>query len=67
MDQDSLVSLLLQLASLPQETEWIELKHNNSDGVEIGEYISALANSATLKRQPSGYLVFGVSRTLPIV
>jgi ATP-dependent DNA helicase RecG len=60
MNQDSLVSLLLQLASLPQETEWIEFKHNHADGVEIGEYISALANSATLKRQPSGYLVWGI-------
>lgn len=60
MDDDSLVALLLQLSALPKETEWVEFKHNLYDPGEIGEQISALANSATLKRQPAGYIVWGV-------
>lgn len=41
-----LASLIHELCKLPQETEWAEFKVNNSDPHEIGEYISALSNSA---------------------
>lgn len=43
-----LVSLVRELIKLPQEAEWVEFKHNNDNPVSIGEYISALANSAAL-------------------
>lgn len=46
--------------SLPRETEWVEFKHNNSDPQEIGEYISALSNSAALNRQTRAYLLWGI-------
>jgi predicted HTH transcriptional regulator len=39
--------LILELLKLPKETEWVEFKHNNSKPDEIGEYISALSNSAS--------------------
>lgn len=53
-------SLVLELCALPRESEWVEFKVNNSNHSEIGEYISALANSAALLQKPSGYVVWGV-------
>lgn len=38
----------------------MEFKHNKADPEEIGEYISALANSAALIGKANGYLVWGV-------
>lgn len=51
---------LNELLALPQETEWAEFKHNNSDPQMIGEYLSALSNSAALEAQPFGYIVWGI-------
>ena len=58
---DFLVSLVHELRGLPRETEWVEFKVNLALPQEIGEYISALANSAALVGKASGYLVWGVS------
>ncbi|MGN0920199.1 MAG: ATP-binding protein [Cellvibrio sp.] len=52
-------SLLKELCSLPAETEWVEFKHN-ADVEKIGEYISALSNSAALIGKQSAFMVFGV-------
>ncbi|MDO4179940.1 MAG: ATP-binding protein [Bacteroidales bacterium] len=52
--------LIDALVARPKETEWIEFKHNFHSKEEIGERISALANSAYLCNMPFGYLVFGV-------
>lgn len=60
MTQPESVSLIKMLAALPNESEWVEFKYNNADPQEIGEYISALANSAALNRQAWGYLVWGI-------
>lgn len=51
---------LNELLALPQETEWAEFKHNNSDPSMIGEYLSALSNAAALEGKPFGYIVWGV-------
>lgn len=51
---------LLELLALPTETEWVEFKHNNTDPERIGEYLSALSNSAALHRKPHGYIVWGI-------
>ncbi len=56
-----LVSLVRELCNLPKETEWLELKVNNADPEEIGEYISALSNSAALAGKAFAYLIWGVS------
>ncbi len=45
---------------MPKETEWLEFKHNNENPQEIGEYISAIANSAALLCRQSGYIIWGV-------
>jgi predicted HTH transcriptional regulator len=57
---DYLVSLVRELCKLPHETEWAEFKVNNVDPQEIGENISALANSAALTGKAFAYLVWGV-------
>ncbi|MEQ9403151.1 MAG: ATP-binding protein [Cyclobacteriaceae bacterium] len=58
MDERELNILLSELRTLPSETEWVEFKTNNDQ--EIGEYISALSNSACIHDKPFGYLIFGV-------
>lgn len=60
-DEQFLRSLVLELVALPSETGWVEFKHNNGDPREIGEYISALANSAALEGKARAYLIWGVS------
>jgi|SRR5450830_1546622 len=55
-----LVGLLSELCKLPSETGWVEFKVNNKDPQEIGEYISALSNAATLAGKGYGYLVWGI-------
>ncbi len=60
MTEASLSHLLHNLLALPAETEWVEWKHNNSDPEQIGEYLSALSNSAALHRKEAGYLIWGI-------
>ncbi|WP_020161517.1 ATP-binding protein [Methylobacter marinus] len=59
--QEHLSSLLRELCKLPKETEWVEFKHSNDDPQMIGEYISALANSAALLGKQSAYIVWGIA------
>ena len=47
-----LQSLVRELVKLPNETEWVEFKCNNKQPQMIGEYISALSNSAALCERP---------------
>lgn len=54
-------SLVDELRSLPKETGWIEFKHNNKNPKEIGEYISALSNTAALNGKSHAYLIWGVA------
>jgi ATP-dependent DNA helicase RecG len=60
MKQHELESLLNYLQALPKECEWAEFKVNNCNPQEIGDYLSALSNSACYSKQPFGYLVFGI-------
>lgn len=59
--QEYLVGLLHEFCQLPGETEWVEFKMNNAYPEDIGEYISALANSAALCGKANAYLVWGVA------
>lgn len=52
--------LIDALIARPNETEWLEFKHNFHSKEEIGERISALSNSAYLCNMPFGYIVFGI-------
>lgn len=60
---DYLVGLVSELRKLPDETEWVEFKVNNSNPVEIGEYISALSNAAALHGKANAYVVWGIADT----
>lgn len=55
-----LVSLVHELCALPHETEWVEFKVNDAEPEAIGEYISALSNTAALVGKAFAYLVWGV-------
>ena len=58
-----LISLVKELIKQPKESEWIEFKHNNSEPQTIGEYISALSNSAALHRKINAYIIWGIDNT----
>lgn len=60
MTPTELEKLLRGLVALPHETEWVEFKHNVAAPEDIGEYISALANSAALHGKNRGYIAWGV-------
>ncbi|VXD18834.1 putative transcriptional regulator [Planktothrix serta PCC 8927] len=60
MENESLFRLLQQLITLPQETEWVEFKKDNTEPENIGEYLSALSNSATLHDKQTAYLIWGI-------
>lgn len=61
MTHDELLELLNRLRSLPDETSWVEFKEDRYEPQAIGEYLSALANSACLGNEPRGFLVFGIN------
>lgn len=53
--------LLQKLLDLPKETEWLEFKSNHCAPNDLGDYFSAISNSARLYDQPRGYLIFGIN------
>jgi len=60
MNTADLTALLDRLRAEPRESEWLEFKARRVDAQLVGEYLSALANSACLSGKPRGYLVFGI-------
>jgi predicted HTH transcriptional regulator len=63
IDSQKLSLLVERLLTVPEETSWVEHKKNNGDPHSIGENLSAVANSAALAEQPSGYLIWGIDDT----
>jgi predicted HTH transcriptional regulator len=53
-------ALLAELCRQPHETEWLEFKENQERPDDIGEYISALSNSAVLAGRAHAYVVWGM-------
>ncbi len=62
MTVQELNKLLLVFCSQLQEQQWLEFKQNKGSvtNEEIGEYISAMSNGATISNMPFGYMVWGV-------
>ncbi len=60
MTEEQFTDLVDDLCSLPHETEWVEFKVGNFDPEDVGEYLSALSNSACLQDKRFGYVVFGI-------
>lgn len=61
MENESLLELLGRLRHRPQEGVTVEFKSNLNEPGEIGQYISALANSAALDGESRAWLVWGVA------
>lgn len=59
-EQNYYVSLVHELCALPKETEWLEFKQNFVNEEDVGEYISALSNSAALCGKVTAYMVWGI-------
>lgn len=60
-DDEFHISIVHELCKQPKETEWLEFKRNKAtSNAEIGEYISALANSAALSHRVNAYMVWGI-------
>lgn len=55
------LALFKELISYTYEKEWLEFKENWYDRKGIGEYISALSNSAAIKGTSFAYLIWGIS------
>jgi ATP-dependent DNA helicase RecG len=62
-DDQYWISLVHELRAIPRETGWLEFKHNNAEPQEIGEYISALANTAALEGKAHAYVLWGIDDT----
>ena len=56
-EEQNLLRLLNIFVNLPRETEWIEFKVNFFNAEKIGQYISALSNSANLHAQQFAYFI----------
>jgi ATP-dependent DNA helicase RecG len=66
--ENELLGILTELLNFPHETEWVEFKQNNAEPDEIGEYISALSNTAALTGKVTAWLVWGVdSKTHAVI
>ena len=60
---ENFTRLIKELCKLPNETQWVEFKHNNYDPAMIGRDISALANSAALYDKNCAYMLWGIDDT----
>ncbi len=62
MRKEDLYELLEELTALHSETAWVEFKMGQGSitNEQIGEYISAMSNGATISNKPFGYLVWGI-------
>jgi ATP-dependent DNA helicase RecG len=69
MTNSDLHILLQDLCCQPREQQWLEFKLNKGSitNEQIGEYISAMSNGATIANKPFGYLVWGVEDETLIV
>lgn len=56
---ENLDKLVRELMALPQETQWVEFKHDNYTPKMIGQDISALSNGAALQDKAHAYFVWG--------
>ncbi len=57
---DMINSIITKTAKQPHELPWIEFKHNNYNPQTIGEYISALSNTAALYNQEHAFMIWGI-------
>lgn len=56
---DYWIGLVQELRKLPAETGWLEFKENNESPNDIGQYLSALSNTAALQGKANAYIGVG--------
>lgn len=61
MDHATLLDTLLTLLRLPREQGTVEFKSNLDQPEDMGQYLSALANTAALQGHERAWLVWGVA------
>ena len=61
MTDKEIIKIMERLLKLSKECEWAEFKMNFKSEDEIGKYLSALSNGASLQNEKFGYLVFGIN------
>lgn len=54
------INIINECISYPEEKEWFEIKENWFSKDEIGEYISALSNSAAILGRKEAYIIWGI-------
>ena len=65
---NQLIDLIKECISYEDELEWVEFKTNIFNVTEVGQYISALSNSAAILGKPNAYMIWGVeNKTLKVV
>ncbi len=57
---ENIISIIEELRTYDTEREWFEFKENWFSANELGEYISALANSAAIDGKKYAYFVWGI-------
>ena len=57
---NNLNKLINECLSYEDELEWVEYKENMFVIDDIGQYISALSNSAAILGKPNAYMIWGI-------
>lgn len=57
---DDLHKIIDELRSYDTEREWFEFKENWFDQNQLGQYISALSNSAAIEGRKNAYFIWGI-------
>lgn len=66
-DVNLIASIVNEARSHRVELPWIEFKSSFYDPQAIGEYVSALSNTAALFNQPHGFLIWGINDETHVV
>ena len=60
---DMINAIIEEARTHTYELPWVEFKHNNYSPQEIGEYVSALSNTAALFNQEHAFMIWGIDDT----
>lgn len=58
---DKMKDIIEELCSYKNEREWFEFKENWFELDKLGEYISAISNSAAICNKKEGYFIWGIN------
>ncbi len=61
LEQNMINDIVHEYCSNTSELPWVEFKENNYNPQEIGEYVSALSNTAAIYNKGFGTLIWGIN------